>query len=131
MNKLLRKNVQNIPTKKAQASQGPRLPVAEQNLYRQAHHTQQAPQGAGALSALMPRFSARFVKGEKGEVIISVSKKISKKAVVRNTIKRRVRAALRDLPANKKQGMMIIARPGSENIKGEELKRELKTLIGL
>ncbi|KKU50271.1 MAG: ribonuclease P protein component [Candidatus Zambryskibacteria bacterium RIFCSPHIGHO2_12_FULL_48_10] len=80
----------------------------------------------------MSHFSVKFVKGEKKGVVISVSKKISKKAVTRNTIKRRVRAVLRDL--EKKQELtsfLIIARPGAENIKGDELKKELKALLGL
>ncbi|OHA91584.1 MAG: ribonuclease P protein component [Candidatus Zambryskibacteria bacterium RIFCSPHIGHO2_01_FULL_49_18] len=74
----------------------------------------------------MLHFSVRFVKDEKNKIIISVSKKISKKAVIRNTIKRRVRAVLRDL---KPVSCLIIAKPGAENIKGKELESELKSLV--
>jgi len=74
-------------------------------------------------------FSLKFSPGDKTQLIISVSKKISKKAVVRNTIKRRVRAVFRKIAPNLKTGTYLyIARPGSENIKGDELVRELSKL---
>jgi len=66
--------------------------------------------------------------GEKTRFIISVSKKVSKKAVVRNTVKRRVRPILRKI--NPKPALyLLIAKPGSENIKGKELEEELIRLI--
>lgn len=73
-------------------------------------------------------FSLRFTPSEEKKLIISVSKKISKKAVVRNTIKRRVRAAFRKLHS-KTGTYLIIAKQGSENIKGENLTDELGRMI--
>ncbi len=73
-------------------------------------------------------FSLRIKPSEKLKVIISVSKKVSKKAVVRNRIKRRVRAVLQSIklePAT----YMFIAKLGAENIKGERLKDELLRII--
>jgi len=64
------------------------------------------------------------------KVIISVSKKISKKAVVRNRIHRRVRPIVRELISNLKPATyFIVAKPGAERIKGEELKNELRLLL--
>jgi ribonuclease P protein component len=80
----------------------------------------------------MNHFSIRVVPDQKPGVIISVSKKVSKKAVTRNKIKRRVRAALRNLFRNQKpKPSLIIAKPGAEQIKGEDLANELKTLFKL
>jgi len=75
-------------------------------------------------------FSFRFSPSDETKLIISVSKKVAKKAVVRNKIKRRVRAAFRGVSSNLKTGTyMFIARTGSEKIKGKELKEELSRLI--
>ena len=64
------------------------------------------------------------------KLIVSVSKKVSKKAVVRNRIKRRVRPVVRELATKLKPATYIfIAKPGAERIKGEELKSELLGLI--
>ena len=75
-------------------------------------------------------FSLRKTRGEAASLIISVSKKISKKAVTRNLIKRRVRAAARNLGVEGK-GFLLIARAGAEGIKGKELEAELKLLFKL
>lgn len=74
-------------------------------------------------------FSLRFSKAEEIKLIISVSKKVAKKAVTRNLIKRRVRAVFRALPNLRVGSYMVIARSGSENIKGKELESELSKLI--
>lgn len=73
-------------------------------------------------------FSLRITSSDTLKVIISVSKKVSKKAVIRNKIKRRVRAALRNLDL-KPRTYLIIAKSGAEDLKGEELKNELFKLI--
>lgn len=78
----------------------------------------------------MNHFYLRLSLADKTRVIISVSKKVSKKAVIRNRIKRRVRAVMRDLIKNLKPGIyLVIAKSGAEKIKGEELKNELKSLF--
>lgn len=74
-------------------------------------------------------FSLKFLPSDKIKLIISVSKKVDKKAVVRNRIKRRVRAVFRNLSNLKAGTYMIIARADSQNIKGEELQDEINKLI--
>ena len=78
----------------------------------------------------MPHFYLRVTSSDKVKVIISVSKKISKKAVVRNTVKRRVRAIMWELLKNLKPGTyLIVAKPGAEKIRGQNLKDELAELF--
>ena len=80
----------------------------------------------------MPHFSLRKSGSDKTRVIISVSKKISKKAVERNRVKRRVRAYMRGLSKKLEPGSyLIIAKPGAGEIKGKILENELKMLCGL
>ncbi|MEX2010475.1 MAG: ribonuclease P protein component [Parcubacteria group bacterium] len=59
---------------------------------------------------------------------VSVSKKVSKKAVIRNRTRRRVYAELRALLPFSKT-ILIIAKPGAERLKGNVLKTELAELI--
>ena len=75
-------------------------------------------------------FSLRFSSTGEIKLIISVSKKVAKHAVVRNKVKRRVRAVFKNLAENLKPGTyLIIAKPGAEEIKGEVLRDELATLF--
>lgn len=61
---------------------------------------------------------------------VSVSKKISKKANIRNTIRRRVYSAVYPELKNLKSFLMlIVAKPGSEKIKGDQLLKEIKILL--
>ncbi|MBX4181451.1 ribonuclease P protein component [Candidatus Parcubacteria bacterium] len=77
-------------------------------------------------------FSLRSTPMEATSFIISVSKKVSKKAVVRNTIKRRIRAILKEFkPSLKAAKYLLIVKPGAELVKGPELKSELGTLFKL
>ena len=78
----------------------------------------------------MTFFYSRVTPSDAVKIIISVSKKVSKKAVIRNRIRRRARPILakfkKDLkPAN----YFIVAKPGAEIIKGKELETELKSLV--
>jgi len=73
-------------------------------------------------------FSLRISPNSEVKTIISVSKKISKKAVIRNRIKRRIRSILSELKL-KPATYLIMAKPGSEKIKGKELENELKSLV--
>ncbi len=78
----------------------------------------------------MPHFSLRVSPAEKIGLIISVSKKTAKQAVVRNLIKRRVRAVWRSFAPQLKPGSyLIIARPGSEVVKGDALEQEFAKLL--
>lgn len=56
--------------------------------------------------------------------IIVVSAKVSKKAVLRNKIKRRIRDIIKDQP-NRFRGCKIIAGPGAVNLSYQNLKQEI------
>lgn len=61
---------------------------------------------------------------------VSVSKKISKKAVTRNTIRRRVYAVLSKKIKNIKPiSALLIAKPGAEEIQGAHLQAEIEKLL--
>ena len=78
----------------------------------------------------MAHFYLRVTPAARVTLIISVSKKISKKAVVRNRIRRRVRPILQKFISHLKPATyFIIAKPGAEEIKGEALEKELKSLM--
>ncbi len=62
------------------------------------------------------------------KLVISVSKKVAKKAVTRNLVKRRVRAVVRNMSL-KPAKYLFIARAGSENVKGKDLEEELLRII--
>jgi ribonuclease P protein component len=77
-----------------------------------------------------PHFSLRVTPAESLSLIVSISKKVSKKAVIRNRIRRRARPILRELtlgftPAT----YMVVVKPGAENVRGLELRNELALLI--
>lgn len=77
-------------------------------------------------------FYLRISPSDTTEVIISISKKVAKKAVERNTIKRRVRAVMRNiLKSLKPATYLVVAKVGAGEVSGEELKAELKKLLGL
>ena len=75
-------------------------------------------------------FSLRVAPSEETRVAVSVSKKVSKLAVVRNKIRRRAYSAVLELiPKLSKTLFLIIAKPGAEKIKGDALKDELGKLL--
>jgi ribonuclease P protein component len=76
----------------------------------------------------MLHFSIRTKASDSLKVIISVSKKVSKKAVVRNLIKRRIRPIMKKFKLEPKE-YLIIARAGAEKVKGKELEEELSRMI--
>lgn len=65
------------------------------------------------------------------QVGISISQKVSKKAVVRNRIKRQVRAIMRsflpELPSGWK--IVVIVKPQAQGCKYEDFLRELRQLL--
>ena len=77
-----------------------------------------------------PNFSLRVGKGDGPRLAVSVSKKVSKKAVIRNRVRRRAYAAsstlIEQLPA---RYFLLIAKPGSTKVRGKELKEELAELL--
>ncbi|MEC4990093.1 MAG: ribonuclease P protein component [Oscillatoria sp. PMC 1068.18] len=62
---------------------------------------------------------------------ISISQKVSKKAVVRNRIKRQIRAACQLLLPEISAGwkIVIVVRPGAQECKYEHFLRELEKLL--
>lgn len=76
----------------------------------------------------MACFVLRISPSEKVEFVISVSKKVAKKAVTRNLIRRRLRPVLRELKLSPAK-YLIVAKPGAEKLKGEALKSELAMLF--
>src|SRR3989344_626391 len=72
-------------------------------------------------------FSVRVSPSSDSRISVSISKKVSKLAVVRNRTRRRVYSALREFV---KPGLYLLTgRPGVEKLKGEELKEEVSKLI--
>ncbi|MGB3922012.1 MAG: ribonuclease P protein component [Minisyncoccia bacterium] len=75
-------------------------------------------------------FFLRTAPSKTARLAVSVSKKISKKAVVRNKIRRRTYSVVRELlPALPKKLFLLIAKPGTDKLRGEELKNELAELL--
>lgn len=77
-----------------------------------------------------------FLKVVKNDLEVSrfgfiVSQKLSKKAVIRNRLKRRLREGLRHYLSEIKQGIdgVFIARPGLEKENFEELKEIIKGIL--
>ena len=62
---------------------------------------------------------------------ISISKKVSKKAVIRNRIKRQIRSAIREILPKIAPGWRIVVgvKPGATECKYEHFLRELKELL--
>lgn len=75
-------------------------------------------------------FSLLITPSETARVAVSVSKKVSKKTVVRNKIRRRTYAAVRDLiPALPNKLFLLIAKRNTDKLKGKDLQRELAELL--
>ena len=75
-------------------------------------------------------FLLRTTPAEKAELRVAVSKKISKKAVIRNTIRRRVKAVVLPLLLTlPKETYLFSAKSGAESVKGQALKDELALLL--
>ena len=75
-------------------------------------------------------FSLKMAQGSRFKAAVSVSKKVSKKAVVRNRVRRRAYAALEALRDEIKPGLyLFMAKPGSEKLKTPEIASELATLL--
>lgn len=62
---------------------------------------------------------------------ISISQKVSKKAVVRNRIKRQIRAAFRQILPQVAPGwrLVVVVRPGAQECEYGQFLRELKQLL--
>jgi ribonuclease P protein component len=74
-----------------------------------------------------PALVIKFVQGPKTRVGLVVSKKISKKAVERNRIKRALREKMRrGLPELITGDYMLVAKPSAASYKGKELSSQLE-----
>ncbi|MFH1472852.1 MAG: ribonuclease P protein component [bacterium] len=61
---------------------------------------------------------------------VSVAKKVSKKAVTRNKIRRRVYSAIRNFITEIKPGLyLVVVKPNTKDVKGVILEKELKSLV--
>lgn len=75
-------------------------------------------------------FSLRVAPSKEVRIAVSVSKKISKKAVIRNKVRRRVYSMMYHLiPHLTNNLFLLVAKPGAEKIKGQNLKNELAELL--
>lgn len=75
-------------------------------------------------------FTLRKSSSKELRVAVSVSKKVSKKAVIRNRTRRRVYSSMRKLLPFLEFGLyLIIAKVGADKLKGELLESELKKLF--
>jgi ribonuclease P protein component len=65
------------------------------------------------------------------QIGISISQKVSKRAVIRNRIKRQIRAAMRQLLPQLSSGwqLVIVVRPEATQCDYEQILRELKQLL--
>ncbi len=78
-----------------------------------------------------PHLSLRLAPSSQVKVAVSVSKKVSKSAVIRNRTRRRTSNALRELILELKPHLLLfIAKPGAEKLTFIELKREIEEMIG-
>ncbi|MBX4200100.1 ribonuclease P protein component [Candidatus Parcubacteria bacterium] len=84
-------------------------------------------------SQKMANSGAFLLKTGKSEVVrvgVSVSKKVSKSAVVRNTVRRRVYSAIGPIFSKLKPGLYLLtARPGAEKLRGKSLEAILRDLL--
>lgn len=75
-------------------------------------------------------FTLKSAPSAQARVAVSVSKKVSKKAVVRNRVRRRAYAVIRELVGGLGENLYLIsAKPGVDKLTSEELHRELATLL--
>ena len=97
--------------------------VYEQGMRRHSPHL--------ILRALLTVPTDKSLTNEPTRIGISISQKVSKKAVIRNRIKRQIRAAFRellpDLPGGWK--IVIVVKPKASECKYEHFLRELKQLL--
>lgn len=79
-----------------------------------------------------PLLVVRFLPNETGETRMgfAVGKRLSKKAVVRNRLKRQIREAVRLLPVSDGWDIVITARPKAMESGFETLRRDLETRFG-
>lgn len=79
-----------------------------------------------------PHFSLRVAHSTKPQIAVSVSKKISKKATDRNTVRRKTYSVIyKYLKRLKPKMMLFVAKKGADNIKGVNLEKEIDNLLSV
>ena len=73
-------------------------------------------------------FSVRYLPSDDVKVSVVVSKKVCKTAVARNTLKRRMRAAI-DPQKLSPKSYIVYAKKGADTLSPRALKNELMTLL--
>ncbi|QSH39179.1 ribonuclease P protein component [Candidatus Kaiserbacteria bacterium] len=76
-----------------------------------------------------PHFSVRALSNSSPVTAVVVSKKVSPKAVIRNTLKRRIRAAIQPLKFSKDTTFVIYVKKGVEDLTISEIQKELQELL--
>ena len=76
-----------------------------------------------------PHFSVRILSNSSPIAAVAVSKKVSSKAVTRNTLKRRIWAAIRPLTFPKNTSFIIYAKKGVQDLTVSEIQKELQHLL--
>ena len=76
-------------------------------------------------------FSLRYLSTETASKFgVSVSKKVAKSAVARNTLRRRAYSTISRLVHGLNPGLyLFVAKNGADKLKGERLKQELEPLL--
>lgn len=75
-------------------------------------------------------FSLKVTPSEVTKTIVSISKKVAKKAVDRNLIRRRVKPVLKKLTSNLPPAIyLIVVKSGSHTLRGKILEDELASLF--
>lgn len=75
-------------------------------------------------------FFLKTAPSNESKVAVIVSKKVSKKAVVRNKVRRRVYSIIKTLlPTLNNKLFLLIAKPTAKDAKGDALKEELSELF--
>jgi ribonuclease P protein component len=90
------------------------------------------PQRTSSLDALVLGMSEPIASSKPPTQIgISISQKVSKKAVVRNRIKRQIRAIFRQLLPKLSPGwqLVVVVRPGAHECEYAQILRELEQLL--
>ncbi|MBX4195786.1 ribonuclease P protein component [Candidatus Parcubacteria bacterium] len=78
-----------------------------------------------------PHFTLRIEDGgERPRAAVSVSKKISRSAVARNSTRRRVYSVIKNKISDLRPGLyLLIAKPGAPDTKGSVLDKEIHELL--
>lgn len=80
-----------------------------------------------------PTFSLRFSNGsvfKSPHIAVSVSKKVSQSAVVRNRVRRRIYSLLFYLiPTLSSGAYLFVVKPGTDKLKIDELESEIKKIL--